>query len=123
MSKIEIGDRSAPETTRLPADFLAEQHPALQAYAELLTRWNARFNMVGRNDMGNLWSRHINDALFLYQCLPEPAARDTQWVLDVGTGAGLPGMVLAILAADPAIEPASQRRFVPQATRASGTAM
>ena len=41
-----------------------------------------------------MWPRHIEDSLFLYGCLPELV--DGGWVLDVGSGGGLPGMVLAL---------------------------
>lgn len=50
---------------------------------------------MGRRDIGNLWSRHIEDALFLYRCLPQ--VEKAPWLLDVGTGGGLPGMVLGIV--------------------------
>ena len=51
-------------------------------------------NLVGRQDIDRLWPRHIEDSLFLYKCLP--ARTPVSWVLDVGSGGGLPGMVLAI---------------------------
>lgn len=84
-----------PEGPRLPADFVAKDHAGLRAFAELLIRWNAKINLVGRQDIQNLWPRHIEDSLFLYQCLP--SIDQAPWVLDAGTGGGLPGMVLAIL--------------------------
>ncbi len=84
-----------PEGPRLPNDFEPQQHSGLQAYAELLTRWNAKINLVGRQDIAKLWPRHIEDALFLYGCLPD--IRSAPWLLDIGTGGGLPGMVLAIV--------------------------
>ena len=65
------------------------------AYAELLGRWNKKVNLVGRQDIDNLWPRHIEDALFLYSCLP--GIEKAPWLLDVGTGGGLPGMVLGIV--------------------------
>lgn len=84
-----------PDGPRLPGDFVATDHAGLNAYAALLTRWNEKINLVGRQDIANLWPRHIEDALFLLRCLPP--RESAPWVLDVGTGGGLPGMVLAIV--------------------------
>jgi len=80
---------------RLPDGFDPRQHEGLLAYAQLLRRWNDKVNLVGRRDIANLWTRHIEDALFLYGCLPP--IKIAPWLLDVGTGGGLPGMVLAIV--------------------------
>lgn len=62
----------------------------LLAYAALLQRWNAAINFVGRGDVHRLVPRHIVDALQLLPLLRGPR------LLDVGSGAGLPGLVLAI---------------------------
>ena len=66
----------------------------LFAYQALLLRWNGTFNLVSRQDSQRLLRRHLLDALQLLPYLQ--GAR----VLDVGTGAGLPGMVLAIVRPD-----------------------
>lgn len=78
----------------MPAGFVPQSDAGLQGYAQLLMRWNDKINLVGRQDIERLWPRHIEDSLFLYRCLP--AAVDDGWVLDVGSGGGLPGMVLAL---------------------------
>jgi 16S rRNA (guanine527-N7)-methyltransferase len=65
----------------------------LEAYAALLTQWSARINLVGRDTLGDLWRRHILDSAQLWQFAPEPARS----VIDLGSGAGFPGLVLAIL--------------------------
>ena len=65
----------------------------LEAYAALLVRWSARINLVGRNTLVDLWRRHILDSAQL-QPLVADSARS---VIDLGSGAGLPGLVLAIL--------------------------
>jgi 16S rRNA (guanine527-N7)-methyltransferase len=64
----------------------------LEAYRLLLADWNTRINLVGASTLDGFWSRHAWDSA---QVLPlAPQART--WA-DLGTGAGLPGVVLAIL--------------------------
>jgi 16S rRNA (guanine527-N7)-methyltransferase len=71
----------------------------LEAYAALLIRWSARINLVGRNTLVDLWRRHILDSAQLRAALPYSARS----VIDLGSGAGFPGLVLAILGA-PGVE-------------------
>ena len=65
----------------------------LEAYAALLTRWSARINLIGRDTIADLWRRHILDSAQLSAFVPSPAHS----MIDLGSGAGLPGLVLAIL--------------------------
>lgn len=65
--------------------------PALWAYAELLGRWTAKINLVSRGDEGQIWQRHVLDSLRLLPLIPAGTAR----AIDLGSGAGLPGLVLA----------------------------
>jgi 16S rRNA (guanine527-N7)-methyltransferase len=65
----------------------------LEAYAELLTRWSARINLIGRDTIADLWRRHILDSAQLRPFVCAAASS----VIDLGSGAGLPGLVLAIL--------------------------
>jgi 16S rRNA (guanine527-N7)-methyltransferase len=65
----------------------------LDAYVALLASWNRRINLVGASTMGDPWRRHILDSAQLLPHLP-PRARV---LVDLGSGAGLPGLVLAIL--------------------------
>ena len=71
----------------------------LEAYAELLTRWSARINLIGRDTIADLWRRHILDSAQLRAFVPDRARN----MIDLGSGAGLPGLVLAILGA-PGVE-------------------
>ena len=64
----------------------------LEAYAELLVRWSARINLVGANTLGDLWRRHFLDSAQLFTHVPQ----GTQSLIDLGSGAGFPGLVLAI---------------------------
>ncbi len=65
----------------------------LEAYAALLTQWSVRINLVGRDTLSDLWRRHILDSAQLRPWVPI-AARN---LIDLGSGAGFPGLVLAIL--------------------------
>lgn len=65
----------------------------LQTYAELLGKWQRAINLVSRDSMGDLWRRHMLDSAQLFPLLPKAAGR----LVDLGSGAGFPGMVLAIL--------------------------
>jgi 16S rRNA (guanine527-N7)-methyltransferase len=67
----------------------------LEAYAALLVAWSARINLVGRATLDDLWRRHFFDSAQLRPLIP-PATRS---LVDLGSGAGFPGLVLAILGA------------------------
>lgn len=64
----------------------------LERYRELLTDWNGRMNLVGPATLPDFWSRHALDSAQLLRLAPGALT----WA-DLGTGAGLPGVVLAIL--------------------------
>lgn len=70
------------------------QRARLATYVALLEQWNARINLVGTTDRHTLLHRHLLDCLLL-ATIPG-AARPRHW-LDVGAGAGLPGLLLAVL--------------------------
>jgi 16S rRNA (guanine527-N7)-methyltransferase len=62
----------------------------------MLDKWNRRINLVGRRTMPEVWQRHIADSL---QLLPLASAQVRRWA-DLGSGAGFPGVVIAIVAAE-----------------------
>jgi 16S rRNA (guanine527-N7)-methyltransferase len=64
----------------------------LEEFAALLLRWNARINLVGRSDEQAVWERHIEDSLQLIPYIPNNTTR----AIDLGSGAGFPGLVLCI---------------------------
>lgn len=64
----------------------------LEAYRGLLEDWNQRMNLVGPATLPDFWSRHALDSAQLLALAPGALT----WA-DLGTGAGLPGVVLAIL--------------------------
>jgi len=73
-------------------DFSESKINLLMLYIKELSFWNSKMNLVGRFD-GSFIARHILDSLAVYPKLVEVAPKS---VADVGTGAGLPGVVLAI---------------------------
>jgi 16S rRNA (guanine527-N7)-methyltransferase len=63
----------------------------LEAYADLLLRWNSKVNLTAVTGAAEVAELHLVDSLALLRVLGEPAT-----LLDVGSGAGLPGIPLAI---------------------------
>lgn len=71
-----------------------ETSAPLRTYSELIKKWTERINLIARQDATDeaIWGRHIVDSLQLVALIPEGALS----VVDLGSGAGLPGMVVAI---------------------------
>lgn len=97
-----------------------ETSARLAAYLELLARWSARINLVGRDTLADPWRRHILDSAQLAPLVPS----GTRSLVDLGSGAGFPGLVLAILGV-PGVElvEADSRKaaFLTEAARITGT--
>ncbi len=68
--------------------------PRLHDFVRLVETWNRRINLIGRGDIPLLWDRHILDSAQLAPLLPPGSTTIT----DLGSGAGFPGLVLAIVA-------------------------
>lgn len=64
-----------------------------EAYLALLEKWQRRINLVANSTMVDAWQRHILDSAQLVRFYPPK----TKKILDVGSGAGFPGLVLAIM--------------------------
>jgi len=84
-------------------DVSRETFEKLEAYAALLTEESRRQNLVSASTLDNLWERHILDSAQLVRFEPHAGAA---WA-DIGSGAGLPGIVVACLVRGPVtlIEP------------------
>jgi 16S rRNA (guanine527-N7)-methyltransferase len=82
-----------------PQDFAAVTHVSretlarLETYADLLSDWNSRHNLVSESSLPEVWRRHFWDSAQLAPLVP-PGART---LADLGSGAGFPGLVLAEL--------------------------
>jgi len=78
----------------LSLNFSEEQLVSLLAYIELLKKWNSAYNLLGANETADLVSRHILDSLSINPHI------EGNLIADIGAGAGLPGIPLAILNPD-----------------------
>ena len=78
-----------------PLSFSMDVRGKLKIYDDLLKIWQKKFNLVGPSTLDNSWHRHFQDSAQLYSLLPRP--QNDRVVYDIGTGAGFPGMVLAIM--------------------------
>ena len=71
-----------------------ETHDALKSYQHLLEKWTARINLISKATRDDVWARHICDSAQVMALASKYAAH---WI-DIGSGGGLPGLVVAILA-------------------------
>jgi 16S rRNA (guanine527-N7)-methyltransferase len=92
----------------------------LAAYAALLEKWQGSINLVARSTLADLWRRHFYDSAQILALLPPT----TRTLVDFGSGAGLPGLVLAILGVPNVhLIESDQRKcaFLREASRITGT--
>lgn len=87
-----MGREPRKEPTAEPqTDLPPDASLTLRRYADLLLRWNRSVNLIGRGEVRHLWRRHIADSLQLGRVITLP-----ERAIDLGSGAGFPGLVLAI---------------------------
>ncbi len=77
----------------LGIELTAAQTAAFQAYAQQLAEWNARFNLTAIKEPRDVEIKHFLDSLTVLKTLPAGPLR----LIDVGTGAGFPGLPLKIM--------------------------
>lgn len=70
-----------------------EQMETLERYAKELVYWNEKVNLISRKDEDNVYDRHILHSLCLMKFVE---FKPKSWVLDIGTGGGLPGLPIRI---------------------------
>ncbi len=90
-----MSERQSPLDTPTLVTFSDERvepaiRPALQRFVELLVEWNRVYNLVGPGASPAIWTHHVLDSLSVTSLIE--GAR----VADIGSGAGFPGLVLAI---------------------------
>jgi 16S rRNA (guanine527-N7)-methyltransferase len=97
-------------------DLSTQQTGQVVAYLELLLRWNEKINLTSIRDPADCVRRHFGESLYLGRCV-ELGGK----LLDIGSGAGFPGLCLKILFPELAVtllEPvASKRGFLKEAAR------
>jgi 16S rRNA (guanine527-N7)-methyltransferase len=71
---------------------VSDTETRLRQFADLVESWSAKINLVSRGDRSLIWSRHVADSRALIAHIPAGTRR----AIDLGSGAGFPGMVLAI---------------------------
>jgi 16S rRNA (guanine527-N7)-methyltransferase len=81
-----------PEEVFRRFDVSRESQARLKLYADLLKKWQVQINLVGEDTIPFLWERHIADSLQLRTYI----GKGGKTVIDLGSGAGLPGLVLAL---------------------------
>lgn len=97
--ELDLPAAIAAACDHLGVDASPEAVPGLAAYAEALWRWNERLNLTRHTDVERFVARDVADAVAIAAHLAEG-----ERVLDVGTGGGVPGVLLAILRPDLAVE-------------------
>jgi 16S rRNA (guanine527-N7)-methyltransferase len=71
-----------------------ETFSALKGLEDLVRRWTPAINLISKNSVSDIWSRHIVDSAQIFLAAPTESVR--HWV-DLGSGAGFPGLVIAII--------------------------
>ncbi|NBX66721.1 MAG: 16S rRNA (guanine(527)-N(7))-methyltransferase RsmG [Proteobacteria bacterium] len=82
-------------SVKLPPDILLK----LKAYEALLLKWQKAVNLVAPSTVDDAWNRHFEDSLQLVDLIPQSATS----LIDIGSGAGFPGLVLALARPDLAV--------------------
>ena len=85
-----------PEEFAAASGVSRETLARLKRYAGILEDWNARHNLVSRSSMDQMWRRHFWDSAQIAELAPPGAIS----LIDLGSGAGFPGLVLAELLRD-----------------------
>jgi 16S rRNA (guanine527-N7)-methyltransferase len=108
-----------PEAFAAVCDVSRETLQRLGRYADTLVKWQKSINLVAPESLKDLWRRHILDSAQLQAFLPPRV----QVLVDMGSGAGFPGLVLAILGVPNVHLIESDARkcvFLAEAARAAG---
>lgn len=87
-----IGNQDAPDWLNVSRETLQ----SLRTFCDLVRRWNPAINLVAKSTVADMWNRHLLDSAQIFKFMPMTA---TSW-LDLGSGAGFPGLVVAILATE-----------------------
>ena len=98
-----------------------ETSERLAVFEELLLKWNAQINLVGRKESAHIRQRHVEDSLQLMALLPT-----TGVIVDLGSGGGFPGLIIAVAAERHVILVEADTRkatFLREAARTTGASV
>jgi len=79
----------------LLSEYFSERQSETERYAELLATWGIERGLIGPREADRIWERHIANCLPITTLIPEGST-----VADIGSGAGLPGIVIALARPD-----------------------
>jgi 16S rRNA (guanine527-N7)-methyltransferase len=82
-----------PQTLSRLGDVSRETLDRLKRYVAHLTQWQSKLNLIGSSEISHIWDRHIIDSVQLMPLIKSIKGPK----IDLGSGAGFPGMVLAIM--------------------------
>lgn len=85
-----------PEEFQRAQNVSRETFSGLKQLVGLLTAWNSRHNLVSAASLADVWRRHVWDSTQLVPLIPPGASN----LVDLGSGAGFPGLVVALLLRD-----------------------
>jgi 16S rRNA (guanine527-N7)-methyltransferase len=102
VSPIESGLRTG--AAELGVDLSDAQFGQLISYLDLIQKWNKVYNLTAVRDPAEMLSHHLLDSLAVLRPLAREAGQGPFRLLDVGSGAGLPGVVMAIARPDIAVD-------------------
>jgi len=87
------GEVFGPDDFQRVANVSRETLARLKLFVSLLEDWNRRHNLVSRSSLAAVWQRHVWDSAQLVDLIPPKAEN----LVDLGSGAGFPGVILAAL--------------------------
>lgn len=67
---------------------------SLEEYCSLILKWNKKINLISKTTESDIWERHIIDSAQIYNYIEN---KETDVICDIGSGSGLPGLVLSIM--------------------------
>jgi len=117
---VRVSDPFGAADFAAAADVSRETLARLEIYAALLATWNKRMNLVAASTLKDLWRRHMLDSAQLHRYIP----KESRVLVDFGSGAGFPGLVLAIMGVpDVHLVESNQRKcaFLREAARVTHT--
>ena len=93
MSKPQPPEPFGPDAFVAATGVSHETCARLESYVGMLRSWNQRLNLVSEDSLVEVWHRHICDSAQLAPLIPDNA----ETLVDIGSGAGFPGLVIAIM--------------------------